>query len=402
MALGDVDLAPFHHPGPDLRALGVERDGEEDPVLLLEGAGDEELLPLLLVRPVAEVQPHDVHALLVELEDHLRGLADAEHRDVLVAREGEGLVDVVVDELVVDEADAAPGLPLDEALDGVLAHPRGEHPVEAARGAAPLDVAEDGRPRVEAGRLLDVAGEGMDVAVELLRDDEDRALVAVLLPHRAKGLDDLLLGDRVVGGEDHLRALGDAGEEGEVAAAVAHDLDDGAAGMAFGGVPDLVDALDDRVERGVEADRVVGGSDVVIDGAGKADAVDAHLRELLRAHVGAVAPDDDEALDAALVEDFHGLSADRLLLELREAGGAEDRAPAVDDVGHRLPFEPLDPPLDEAAVAVVDAVHLEPVGKARPHHGADGAVHAGRVAARGQDADSLDHEETSSSLWVGL
>jgi len=67
-------LVADRHAGPDLRALGVERDGEQAAVerrLLdrLARVGDH--LSVVLVRAVREVHAHDVHARLAQFGEHL-------------------------------------------------------------------------------------------------------------------------------------------------------------------------------------------------------------------------------------------------------------------------------------------------------------------------------------------
>ena len=119
----------------------------------------------------------------------------------------------------------------------------------------------------------------------------------------------------MIRGENHLSTFGKATEQGKVATVVAHDFDDGAAGVGFGGVTDLIDALDIGVHRGVESDRVIAASDVVVDRAWEADAVDAHLGELLGADEGAVTANDDKGFDAFGLEDVDRFLTDALLFE---------------------------------------------------------------------------------------
>src|SRR5205085_4167847 len=82
------------------------------------------------------------------------------------------------------------------------AEPGGEHAVARSRGAAPLDVAEHRDPSLEAGALLDLAGErvadaalgepnmaelvllalvGEPLELVALRDDDDREVLAALV-----------------------------------------------------------------------------------------------------------------------------------------------------------------------------------------------------------------------------
>ena len=135
----------------------------------------------------------------------------------------------------------------------------------------------------------------------------------------------------------------------------AHDLHDAGPLVGLHGVGQLVDALDGRVGRGVEADGVVRAADVVVDGGGHAHGVDARGGQLLGAPEGAVAADGDDPVDARVLA-----GADRLRHplgggELLAAGGVEDGAApvgeAVDGAGVHLEGIPL----DEAVVAPVDA-----------------------------------------------
>ena len=45
------------------------------------------------------------------------------------------------------------------------------------------------------------------------------------------------------------------------------------------GIAEFINALDDGVQSRVETDRIFGLDDVVVDGSGQADAIDAHFRQ---------------------------------------------------------------------------------------------------------------------------
>ena len=105
--------------------------------------------------------------------------------------------------------------------------------------------------------------------------------------------------------------------------------------MGFGRVADVVHAVHDGVEAGVEADRVIGGSDVVVDRSRQSDAVDAHFGELFGPHVGAVPADDDESVNSGFTKVVDGDLANGLFFEFAEPCSAKHRATAVDDVRDR-------------------------------------------------------------------
>ena len=52
--------------------------------------------------------------------------------------------------------------------------------------------------------------------------------------------------------------------------------------------------------------------------------------------------------------------------------------------------------VDQSLPAAADADAFDAVCQRRAHNGADGRVHAGRVAAAGQNADTLDFVHTGS------
>src|SRR5699024_5851829 len=95
-------------------------------------------------------------------------------------------------------------------------------------------------------------------------------------------------------------AGGNANFQRNPAGSCAHDLDDRAAMVGGDGVADLVDGLHRDVHRGVEADGILGAGNIVVDGAGKADAGDAGPAKVAGAAEGAVAADDDQAVDPEL------------------------------------------------------------------------------------------------------
>ena len=72
------------------------------------------------------------------------------------------------------------------------------------------------------------------------------------------------------------------------------------------------------------------------------------------------------------------------------AGRLEDRAAGLEDVGDALAVHLDEVAVAHARVAAADADDLEALGDGAAHGRPDAGVHAGRVAAGGEDADSLD------------
>ena len=284
-----------------------------------------------------------------------------------------------------------------------------EHPVEGGRGAAALDVAEDGGAGLLAGAALDLALEPVgdpaeaDVAegVELLLlglghaadrrralgDDDDRREAG--LEAAPDQLADLLEVERLLRDQDHVGAAGEPGVEGDPAGVAAHHLDDQDPVVAVGGGVEAVDRLHRDVDRGVEAEGVVGRAEVVVDRLRDADDRDAVLGVKARGGPQRVlAADRDQALDAVALEVLDEPLGVALLLERVGPGGAEDRPPARQDPAHLGHPERAAVGVQRAvpAVAVADelvALEFDPLADDRPDHG----VQAGAVATAGEHAD---------------
>ena len=102
--------------------------------------------------------------------------------------------------------------------------------------------------------------------------------------------------------EDDVRAAGDAGVERDPAGVAAHHLQDHDAVVALGGGVQAVDGVRGHGHRGVEAERVVRGSQVVVDGLRHGHHGDAHVAEALGDLERAVAADGDDPVDAEVVD----------------------------------------------------------------------------------------------------
>src|SRR5205085_11268786 len=166
-----------------------------------------------------------------------------------------------------------------------------EHAVARSRGAAPLDVAEHRDPSLEAGALLDLAGErvadaalgepymaelvllalvGEPLELVALRDDDDREVLAALVA-AADVVAGLVDRDRLLGNHDHVGAAGDPAHDHDPARVAAHHLDDHDAVVRLGGRVEAVDRFGSDEDGRVESERVIGPVEIVVDRLRDAD-----------------------------------------------------------------------------------------------------------------------------------
>ncbi len=112
--------------------------------------------------------------------------------------------------------------------------------------------------------------------------------------------------------------------------------------------------------------------------------------QLTGATVGAVAADDHQRIDAQ----FTALCSTFILtlfgLELKAACGVKNGAACGDDVRDtaQVHFKAL--AVQQTVIAALNADHPEALVQAGTDHGTDCCVHAGGVAAAGENTDRLD------------
>ena len=191
-----------------------------------------------------------------------------------------------------------------------------------------------------------------------------------------------IIGDlRHQGGQ---RAHGHAGVQGDVAAAAAHNLHHAAPVVGLGGVADPVDHLHSRVQGRVISNGVIRAGNVVVNGAGHADAGNARTGQVPGSAEGAVAANHHHAVNALFAAHVGGLLHAFGGVELGAAGGEQGRAAMLHDVGHAAHVHFLQIPIEQAIVAAHHAIDLHAKAQARTHHCAHRGVHAGGIAAAGQ------------------
>ena len=162
--------------------------------------------------------------------------------------------------------------------------------------------------------------------------------------------------------QDRVGAAGEARVDGDPARVAAHHLDDQHPVVAVGGGVEAVDRLHRDVDRGVEAEGVVGGGEVVVDRLRHADHVQAVLGVEARGGAeGVLAADRDQPVDPGRRQ----VGGDPLgpVVDGERVGprGAEDGAAAGQDAAHL--GHPERPPvvLERPAPAVPVADELVPL-----------------------------------------
>src|SRR5690606_12859832 len=193
--------------------------------------------------------------------------------------------------------------------------------------------------------------------------------------------------ERLLRDEDHVGAAGHAGVQRDPSGVTAHDLADEGPVVGLRGGVQPVDGLGGDVDRGVEAEGVVGARQVVVDRLGHADDLDVTVGQLLGDAKSVLAADRDQRVDAGGREVL--LDAVDAVLDLervrprRAQDGATARQDAPDGLdvqGHRLALQGTPPAVTEADELVTVDAH--PLTDDASDHG----VQTGAVAASGQDS----------------
>src|SRR6516225_712814 len=112
------------------------------------------------------------------------------------------------------------------------------------------------------------------------------------------------LGDvkRALGNEDDIGSAGDTAIQGDPSRIAAHHLDHDHTVMGLRGGVYAIDRLRGYAYRGVKAKTEIGSAQIVVDGLGHGNDLDAARVEFQRDRLGIVATDGDKRVNAVLVE----------------------------------------------------------------------------------------------------
>ena len=233
-------------------------------------------------------------------------------------------------------------------------------------------------------------------------EDGEAAAAVVALADLGGDLVDVV---RDLGDQDDVSAAGHARVERQPADLVAHDLHDEHAAVRGGGGVDAVDGVGGDVHGALEAKGHVRAPEVVVDRLGQGDDVQALLAQQVGRLVGAVAAQDDQAVELQfvivllhrrdLVQTVLVRLADSLV---GRAAAAQERAAFGQYAGEVRIAEQAEPPVDQALIAVEKAVDLHVLAGIvhRLGHAAHRRVQRLAIAAAGQHTDS---NHTSTSFW---
>ena len=179
--------------------------------------------------------------------------------------------------------------------------------------------------------------------------------------------------------------------EGEETRLTSHHFDKEKPFVGRGRVADLIHGFHNGIQCRIVSDRRIGTEQVVIDGSGHSDDREiVFRRENARSAERTVAADHHQCVDAlgghVLIGEFAAFGCH----ELHAAGRLEDRTPLLDDVAYVLGFERDDLIGDQSFVTPHDPFDLKAVINCGTRDRPDCRVHARRIAAGCQNADTLD------------
>src|SRR5271156_6832410 len=202
---------------------------------------------------------------------------------------------------------------------------------------------------------------------------------------------DVVEAERQLRHDDGLGAAAKRDRDCDKARVAPHHLDAKDALVGERRVADAVDSLERGVDGGIEADRVVGAGDVVVDRRGDDENRDAGLGgKNCRPGHRAFAAYYYQRLDQMTPQVAGREAARGLRAEFRRTRGFQEGAAALDHVGDGAAVERLGEGADKALIAAPEAYHLDSGDRRAADHGADRCVHPRRVAARGENRDSMD------------
>jgi len=145
-----------------------------------------------------------------------------------------------------------------------------------------------------------------------------------------------------------------AGVQGDEAGVTAHDFDDCYAVVGIRRIANAVDALQDRVDRRIKANRIFCAIHVVIDGTGNDDSRNALLAQRLGTAHRTVAADDDEGVNVIFADIGSGFLLCLFFHEFQAACRAQHRAATVDNTAYITPVERHDFVAQKTFVAADD------------------------------------------------
>ena len=172
------------------------------------------------------------------------------------------------------ESGHAAGLLGEQPDDRHLAEAGAEHPVKLGRASSPLDMSEHGFTDFlielhAAVGLLHAGDEGRGIADPFGKDDD--GIVPGFLKTLMEQSDDPVHVVEIFRNNGHLGAATNGGGERQITGISSHHLDQKAAAVRPGCVPDPVDQFHDGVGGGIDADGHFSSRHIIVNAGGDAD-----------------------------------------------------------------------------------------------------------------------------------
>ena len=208
-------------------------------------------------------------------------------------------------------------------------------------------------------------------------------------------LDSCILIERNLGNGYRYRTACDCCVERDLSAVAAHNFNNVETCVRFAGILEVVNHTQGGVCRCVKTDGVVGCGNVVINGAGNADGGNAELGHIGCTAEGSVTANADECFNALSLA---GLNGDHLYFSFFEFGqtaGIQACAANRHSAAHHLTCQGNDIPIDKACVAAHNANDLNAHFGCAVENRFYARVHAGSIAARGENANFLKCHKVS-------
>ena len=175
----------------------------------------------------------------------------------------------------------------------------------------------------------------------------------------------------------------------DIARAASHNLNDVTSRVRFAGVAEFINKLDYGVHSGIEADSILGGGNIVIDGSRDSYAGDAVCGKLGRAAEGAVAADRNNTVYTKLVAGIDSLLHTLLGLELKATVGIKDSTALVDYVRNVTESEVFRLVIDKSRVTAIYRYDLNAPCERGTGYCSYCGIHAGRISSGGKHAYSF-------------
>ena len=236
---------------------------------------------------------------------------------------------------------------------------------------------------------MDLVGQGLGIG-NAFRHNDDEVLFAGNLG-LAHTLENVTLKVERTLRQQHSQSTGsNADVQRNIACMVAHNLNNTAAVMALGGITQFINGLYRGIHGCIIANGILAAGNIVINGAGNANAGNALVRQCAGAHERTVAADDHEGINAKFLTACKAFGLAFLGFELQAAGSIQNRTAAVDDLRHAADVHLVAFAVDQAVITALNAHHAVALGDACADNGAYRCIHAGGVAAAGQYTDGFD------------